>query len=102
MTNICAPRFQQQSPSRPAFWLQQGSALARQTGASPAKEHGDQDHPPGGVIIHTVPEESRSRWSHIDDLDSFFKNVYTYHQKSGFKVMLVQVRDALVIEYRIK
>merc|ERR550532_2592804 len=45
---------------------------------------------PGGVIIHTVPEETRSRWSHIEDLDSFFKNVYTYHQKHGFQVMLVQ------------
>ena len=67
--------------------------LPLQTGASPAtKDHGiDQDHP-GGVIIHTVPEENKSRWSHIDDLDSFFKNVYTYHQKSGFKVMFVQVK----------
>lgn len=89
------PRFQQQSPARPAFWLQ-GSGMPRQTGASQAKEHGDQDHPPGGVIIHTVPEESKSRWSHIDDLDSFFKNVYTYHQKSGFKVMLVQVRNGFL------
>ena len=53
---------------------------------------GDHDHP-GGVIIHTVPEENKSRWSHIDDLDSFFKNVYTYHQKSGFKVMFVQVKN---------
>jgi autophagy-related protein 9 len=89
------PRFQQQSPARPAFWLQ-GSGMPRQTGASQAKEHGDQDHPPGGVIIHTVPEESKSRWSHIDDLDSFFKNVYTYHQKSGFKVMLVQRTSELL------
>jgi hypothetical protein len=29
-------------------------------------------------------------------LDSFFKNVYTYHQKSGFKVMLVQVRNGFL------
>ena len=46
---------------------------------------------PDGVIIHTVPEENRSRWSHIEDLDTFFKNIYTYHQKHGFRVMLVQV-----------
>ena len=94
------PRFQQQSPIRPAFWLQ-GSALPRQTGGAKhaTKEHGiDQDHP-GGVIIHTVPEENKSRWSHIDDLDSFFKNVYTYHQKSGFKVMFVQVRNKMKKKY---
>ena len=46
---------------------------------------------PESHIIHTVPEENRSRWSHIEDLDTFFKNIYTYHQKHGFRVMLVQV-----------
>ena len=50
---------------------------------------------PDGVIIHTVPEENRSRWSHIEDLDTFFKNIYTYHQKHGFRVMLVQVNEFL-------
>ena len=49
---------------------------------------------PSGVFIHTVPESSKSRWSHIDDLDSFFKKVYSYHQKHGFKVMMLQVRKA--------
>ena len=38
-------------------------------------------------MIHTVPETGKSRWSHIDDLDSFFIKVYEYHQKHGFKVM---------------
>ena len=58
------------------------------------KKNNKQPHEsPGGVIIHTVPEETRSRWSHIEDLDSFFKNVYTYHQKHGFQVMLVQVSN---------
>ena len=53
--------------------------------------------PPGGpgtggnVIIHHVPEESKSRWSHIEDLDSFFKKVYEYHQRHGFTVMMLQV-----------
>ena len=48
---------------------------------------------PESHIIHTVPEENRgSRWSHIEDLDTFFKNIYTYHQKHGFRVMLVQVK----------
>ena len=46
---------------------------------------------PSGVFIHTVPESSKSRWSHIDDLDSFFKKVYSYHQKHGFQVMMLQV-----------
>ena len=49
-----------------------------------------------GVIIHTVAEENKSRWSHIEDLDSFFKNIYTYHQKHGFRVMLVQVSDTFI------
>ena len=45
----------------------------------------------GNVIIHHVPEESKSRWSHIEDLDSFFKKVYEYHQRHGFTVMMLQV-----------
>ena len=42
------------------------------------------------VMIHIVPEHGKSRWSHIDDLDSFFTKVYEYHQKHGFNVMMVQ------------
>ena len=56
-----------------------------------SKPH-DHDPPIGGVIIHTVAEENKSRWSHIEDLDSFFKNIYTYHQKHGFYVMILQVQ----------
>ena len=41
-------------------------------------------------MIHIVPEHGKSRWSHIDDLDSFFTKVYEYHQKHGFNVMMVQ------------
>ena len=55
-----------------------------------SKPH-EHDPPIGGVIIHTVAEENKSRWSHIEDLDSFFKNIYTYHQKHGFYVMILQV-----------
>ena len=52
----------------------------------------NEDSPGGGnVIIHHVPEESKSRWSHIEDLDSFFKKVYEYHQRHGFTVMMLQV-----------
>merc|ERR1719392_304843 len=46
---------------------------------------GDQD-----VMIHMVPEQGKSKWSHIDDLDSFFSKVYDYHQKHGFTVMMLQ------------
>ena len=60
--------------------------------ASPG-DRADQDPPTGGVIIHTIPEENKSKWSHIEDLDAFFKNVYQYHQKSGFHVMVLQVRE---------
>ncbi|KFM71306.1 hypothetical protein X975_03559, partial [Stegodyphus mimosarum] len=24
------------------------------------------------------------RWNHIGDLDSFFRRIYTFHQKHGF------------------
>ena len=52
----------------------------------------NEDSPGGGnVIIHHVPEENKSRWSHIEDLDSFFKKVYEYHQRHGFTVMMLQV-----------
>ena len=60
---------------------------------------GAADESPGGVIIHHVPEESKSRWSHIEDLDSFFIKVYEYHQKHGFNVMMLQVR-ILQIKHR--
>ena len=46
---------------------------------------GDQPH-----MIHIVPEQGKSKWSHIDDLDSFFSKVYEYHQKHGFTVMMLQ------------
>ncbi|XP_023344796.1 autophagy-related protein 9A [Eurytemora carolleeae] len=43
-----------------------------------------------GVMIHVVTETGKSKWSHIDDLDSFFIKVYEYHQKHGFYVMMIQ------------
>lgn len=42
-----------------------------------------------GVLIHVV-ESSRSRWNHIEDLDSFFSRMYRYHQHSGFYVMMIE------------
>merc|ERR1719462_792989 len=59
---------------------------------SPPQFHGHGQGGAGeeGVMIHIVPEHGKSRWSHIDDLDSFFSKVYEYHQKHGFKVMMLQ------------
>uniref|UniRef100_A0ABK9N763 Autophagy-related protein 9 n=1 Tax=Glossina morsitans morsitans TaxID=37546 RepID=A0ABK9N763_GLOMM len=42
-----------------------------------------------GVLVHTVPEKNKTRWNHIQDLDSFFTKMYQYHQKHGFSVILV-------------
>ena len=72
---------------------------AQNTGHMPKHKNTKPNESPGGVIIHTVTEETRSRWSHIEDLDTFFKNVYTYHQKHGFQVMLVQVMRSLAFKF---
>ncbi|XP_056630405.1 autophagy-related protein 9A [Diorhabda sublineata] len=47
----------------------------------------DQDEQ--GILYH-VAEPTRSKWSHIDDLDSFFTRMYKYHQKHGFLCLLLQ------------
>lgn len=31
-----------------------------------------------------------ARWNHIEDLDSFFTQIYTYHQSHGFTCMMVK------------
>ncbi|XP_017773078.1 PREDICTED: autophagy-related protein 9A [Nicrophorus vespilloides] len=48
----------------------------------------DADQEESGVLFH-VAEPSRARWNHIEDLDSFFTRLYKYHQRHGFKCMLV-------------
>jgi len=62
--------------------------LAFETERRQNNPQGPDQHP--GLIIHTVAEAGKSRWSHIDDLDSFFSKVYEYHQKHGFTVMMLQ------------
>lgn len=42
-----------------------------------------------GIMIHIVPETSKARWNHIEDLDSFFTRMYDYHQKHGFSVIVL-------------
>lgn len=41
------------------------------------------------LLIHTVPDSSRTRWNHVEDLDSFFTRVYQYHQNHGFACMML-------------
>lgn len=51
----------------------------------------DEENPhEAGVMIHVVPETGRSRWSPIEDLDSFFTRMYQYHQRHGFTCMMLQ------------
>ncbi|XP_014679161.1 PREDICTED: autophagy-related protein 9A-like [Priapulus caudatus] len=42
------------------------------------------------IMIHEVPENNKSRWNHVEDLDEFFTRVYRYHQKNGFFCMMLQ------------
>ncbi|XP_046643932.1 autophagy-related protein 9A-like [Daphnia pulicaria] len=50
---------------------------------------GEEDNSNETVLIHVVPE-NKSRWNHIEDLDSFFSRVYFYHQQHGFLCMMLQ------------
>lgn len=50
------------------------------------QETHDQDEQ--GILVH-VAEPTRSKWNHIEDLDSFFSRMYKYHQKHGFLCMLL-------------
>lgn len=43
-----------------------------------------------GVMIHVVPENNKTRWNHIEDLDSFFTRMYHYHQNNGFICMMTK------------
>ncbi|KAL5006246.1 hypothetical protein ScPMuIL_015052 [Solemya velum] len=42
------------------------------------------------VMIHVVPERSKARWNHIENLDDFFTRVYHYHQRHGIACMVVE------------
>lgn len=43
------------------------------------------------MVFHVVPKSSKSRWNHIEDLDSFFTRVYQYHQNHGLLCMMLQL-----------
>ena len=86
----------EEEDSPPSFQRPPPSWLSDSTPRSPFSSPHKSFNPGGGdneVIIHTIPEENKSKWSHIEDLDAFFKNVYQYHQKSGFHVMVLQVKS---------
>ncbi|KAH8261410.1 hypothetical protein KR044_008598 [Drosophila immigrans] len=53
-------------------------------------EHENEDTP-RNIMIHIVPETGKEshRWNHIEDLDSFFSRMYTYQQKHGFRVIVL-------------
>ncbi|XP_018561367.1 autophagy-related protein 9A [Anoplophora glabripennis] len=42
-----------------------------------------------GILFHQA-EPTRSRWNHVEDLDSFFSRIYKYHQNHGFRCMLLR------------
>lgn len=43
-----------------------------------------------GIFLIHHPEPTRSRWNHVEDLDSFFSKIYKYHQSHGFRCMMLQ------------
>uniref|UniRef100_A0A8C5LBN8 Autophagy-related protein 9 n=1 Tax=Jaculus jaculus TaxID=51337 RepID=A0A8C5LBN8_JACJA len=54
-------------------------------GSQDSPLHGE-DHQP---LLH-VPEGLRGSWHHIQNLDSFFTKIYSYHQRSGFTCILLE------------
>ena len=57
------------------------------------EEERDEDLSPDthtSMVFHVVPKSSKSRWNHIEDLDSFFTRVYHYHQNHGLLCMMLQ------------
>lgn len=53
-------------------------------------DYNDDNHHDSNLIIHVVPENEKTRWNHVEDLDSFFTRMYYYHQKHGFSCMILQ------------
>lgn len=54
------------------------------------------------VKIHIPPTNRISRWSHIEDLDSFFTRIYLYHQRGGFVCILMRgLFDLFKVAYSV-
>ena len=71
-------------------WLHDAPPAPTLGGGVPSSPDGDAEV--DDVIVHVAPKGGghKSRWSHIDDLDSFFKKVYEYHRRHGFAVMMAE------------
>uniref|UniRef100_A0A8C2UM85 Autophagy-related protein 9 n=1 Tax=Chinchilla lanigera TaxID=34839 RepID=A0A8C2UM85_CHILA len=54
-------------------------------GSQDSPLHGEEQQP----LLH-VPEGLRGSWHHIQNLDTFFTNVYSYHQRNGFTCILLE------------
>ncbi|XP_069853177.1 autophagy-related protein 9B isoform X1 [Dipodomys merriami] len=54
-------------------------------GSQDSPLHGEEQQP----LLH-VPEGLRGSWHHIQNLDSFFTKIYSYHQRNGFVCILLE------------
>ncbi|XP_068406285.1 autophagy-related protein 9B [Eschrichtius robustus] len=54
-------------------------------GSQDSALHGEEQQP----LLH-VPEGLRGSWHHVQNLDSFFTKIYSYHQRSGFACILLE------------
>ncbi|XP_053464351.1 autophagy-related protein 9B isoform X2 [Nycticebus coucang] len=54
-------------------------------GSQDSPLHGEEQQP----LLH-VPEGLRGSWHHIQNLDSFFTKIYSYHQRNGFTCILLE------------
>ncbi|XP_012135866.1 autophagy-related protein 9 isoform X2 [Megachile rotundata] len=82
MTTVLDGRYQRMEPYR-------GEEEEEEEEDEEDDEH-EETPQESGVMIHVVPEGNKSRWNHVEDLDSFFTRMYHYHQKHGFACMMLQ------------
>ncbi|XP_025717990.1 autophagy-related protein 9B [Callorhinus ursinus] len=54
-------------------------------GSQDSPLHGEDQQP----LLH-VPEGLQGSWHHIQNLDSFFTKIYSYHQRNGFACILLE------------
>ncbi|CAG0891616.1 unnamed protein product, partial [Cyprideis torosa] len=83
------PSFTHQQPESAGFNPFPADSTAYQSlsvdGEDPFHEELEPD------VVHIIPEQSsRTRWTHVEDLDAFFTRVYQYHQRRGFLCMSLQ------------
>ncbi|XP_029641776.1 autophagy-related protein 9A [Octopus sinensis] len=54
-------------------------------GSFPEDDNDDESSP----AIQILPEGGGNSWNHIQNLDDFFTRIYNYHQKNGYKCMVL-------------